>query len=123
MDMHTEIDPEKRTGTLILRGACATEDAAGLARTLREFVAGIEAERTKAGSVGNAGGQPWTAALDMSGLAAVGMAFFEIVFAASLVLARQGTALARRGELPEYVRQAAGLTGFSAVTGLSGLFS
>ncbi len=110
MDIHTEIDPEKRTGTLLLSGACSTEDAAGLARALRELTDAC-------------GGQPWTAALDMSGLAAVGMAFFEIVFAASLVLARQGTTLVRRGEQPECVRQAAKLTGFCAAPGLSGLFA
>ncbi|NMC48618.1 MAG: hypothetical protein GYA47_04185 [Desulfovibrio sp.] len=110
MDIQTEFDPESRIGTLTLRGACGTEDAAGLARALREL--------TDA-----AGGQPWTAALDMSGIAAVGMAFFEVVFAASLVLARQGTSLVRRGEQSECVRQAAKLTGFCAAPGLSGLFA
>ncbi|MFZ5811041.1 MAG: hypothetical protein ACOY4F_03270 [Thermodesulfobacteriota bacterium] len=121
MDIQTEFDPESRIGTLTLRGACGTEDAAGLALALRELTDAVAQARAKADAA--AGGQPWTAALDMSGLAAVGMAFFEVVFAASLVLARQGTALVRRGEQPECVRQAAKLTGFCAAPGLSGLFA
>ncbi len=122
MDTHTDFDPEKRTGTLTLAGACATEDAAGLARAMGELVAGITEARAGPGPSGAAGGQ-WTAAVDMSGLTTVGMAFFEILFAASLTLGQAGTVLSRRGELPECVRHAAKLTGFSAVPGLFGLFA
>ncbi len=123
MNSHTDFDPQKRTGTLTLRGVCATEDAASLAQALRELVDGIETAKAAPGPGGDAEAPPWAAALDMSGLSAVGMAFFEVVFAAWLALSQRGTVLSRHGPQPDCVRQAAKLTGFAAVPGLSALFS
>lgn len=123
MDTQTTVNATDKTATLRLHGPCATEHAAGLAAAWGDLLAKVDAAQGRTEHASPPTGEGWAAFLDISEATAVGLAFFEVTTAAAAALARRGLALSRQGTLPETIRQAARISGFSRTPGLAGIFS
>jgi len=123
MDAQSTLNVAEKTAAMRLAGPCATEHAAPLAAAWLELLAQVDAARGQEGPHGDARSQGWAAILDFSEMTGVGLAFFEVTAAAAKALSRRGMALSRQGDIPEFLHQAAKISGFAAAPGLCGLFS
>jgi hypothetical protein len=122
MDCQSRIDAEGGVAHLRLGGPIATEHAASLAAAWKALLVETDAARGHPAPSGAPPPGSWSAVLDLSEVTGVGLAFFEVTAAAALALSRRGMPLARDGVLPEHVAQAARISGFAALPGLTDVF-
>ncbi|MEF3698278.1 hypothetical protein [Desulfolutivibrio sp.] len=123
MDAQSTVNAAEKTATLRLSGPCGTEHAAALAAAWGALLVQMDGALSQEKSKTAPPSQGFVAVLDLSGVTGVGLAFFEVMTAAAKALARRGIAVSRQGALPDSLRQAAHLAGFTTAPGLGCLFA